>query len=90
MKHLSKFEAKKVAEYIRSQYERIDHAASIARAIEGYADKDGMVPHFAVSDAVGSEWIRYVESECPMYVELERLDADMEAQDWETFGVNKI
>ena len=72
MKHLSKFEAKKVAEYIRSQYERIEFADFIAREIEGYADKDGMVYHFVVSDTVGGEWMRDIESECVMYVELER------------------
>lgn len=90
MKHLSKFQAKKVAEYLRSQYQRIEFANHYADLIENFADKDGMVHHFAVSDTVGGEWMRDIESECVMYVELERLDADMEAQDWETFGKNKI
>jgi hypothetical protein len=72
MKHLSKFVAKRVAEYIRSQYERIEYADMIANQIENMAHPDGMIFHFAVSDVVGSNRMREIESECVMYVELER------------------
>jgi hypothetical protein len=73
MKHLSKFEAKRVAEYIRNQYEEVYVGAwMIANQIENYSDKDGMVFHFAVSDLVGKDLMHEIESECTMYVELER------------------
>lgn len=72
MTHLSKFEAKKVAQYIRSQYQRIEYADMIANQIQNFADSDGMIYHFAVSDTVGSKWMREIASECVQYVELER------------------
>jgi hypothetical protein len=72
MKHLSKFEAKRVAEYIRNQYQHIEYSDMVANQIENSADKDGMVYHFAVSDLVGKDLMHEIESECTMYVELER------------------
>jgi hypothetical protein len=69
MKHLSKFQAHKVADYVRSQYSRIEYADMIANQIEQFADATGMVYHFAVSDTIGPEWMREIESECVMYME---------------------
>ena len=69
MKHLNKFQAKKVADYVRSQYSRIEYADLIQRQIMGYADSDGMIYHFAVSDILGPELMREIESECVMYME---------------------
>jgi hypothetical protein len=70
MKHFSKFKAKQVAEYIRGQHEVYVGAWMIANQIENIADGDGMVYHFAVSDAVGSDRMRDIESKCVMYVEI--------------------
>jgi hypothetical protein len=72
MKHLSKFQASKVADFVRINFDRIEDSDIIADSILRLGDADGMIPHFAVSDSVGSEWMREIEADCVMYVELER------------------
>jgi hypothetical protein len=72
MKHLSKFQASKVADFVRVNFYRSEYADMMADDILKFADKDGMIYHFAVSDSVGSDWMREIEANCVMYVELER------------------
>lgn len=72
MKHLSKFQASKVADFVRANFDRIEYADLIANSIVGFGDDKGMIPHFVVSDTVGQQWMREIESNCTMYWELER------------------
>ena len=72
MKHLSKFQASRVADFVRINFDRIEYADMMADDILKFADKDGMIYHFVVSDTVGSDWMREIEANCVMYLELER------------------
>jgi len=72
MKHLSRFQASKVADFVRANFDRIEYTDLIANDILRFADSDGMIHHFVVSDTVGSNWMREIESNCTMYWELER------------------
>jgi hypothetical protein len=72
MKHLSRFQASRVADFVRVNSDRIKNSDLIADSILRFADEEGMIHHFVVSDTVGSEWMREIESNCVMYWELER------------------
>jgi len=71
MKHLSRFQASKVANFVRNSIQ-MKNSDLIADSILRFADEEGMIHHFVVSDTVGSEWMREIESNCVMYWELER------------------
>jgi hypothetical protein len=70
MKHLSKFKASRIADFVRINFNRIEYSDMIADDILKFADSDGMIPHFVVSDTVGSNWMREIESNCTMYFDL--------------------
>ncbi len=71
MKHLSKFQASRVADFVRVNFDRIEYSDLMANEILKYADDKGMIYHFVVSDTVGSDWMREIESNCPMYLDVE-------------------
>ena len=71
MKHLSKFQASRVADFVRVNFDRIEYSDLMANEILKYADDKGMIYHFVVSDTIGSEWMREIESNCPMYLDVE-------------------
>lgn len=70
MKHLSLFKASKVAEYILANCDRFPHAAHVAREIELYSRKDGMVYHFVVKDSLGDAPMPEIEANCVMYSDI--------------------
>jgi hypothetical protein len=71
MKHLSKFQASRVADFVRVNFDRIEYSDLMANEILKYADDKGMIYHFVVSDTIGSDWMREIESNCPMYLDIE-------------------
>jgi hypothetical protein len=64
MKHLKKFEACHVAEYILKNADRFHNAVDVAQQIEDLADREGMVHYFVVKDSVGEEPMSDIEANC--------------------------